>query len=894
MPHEIERKRARGFRPLLFFLTAAPPSGAGTRASPWRGGSLHPRVCVTAKDRDTHSSAQEHCGYEGSARVMQARGKGRLRTRERFKTSSQDGGTSRGPPTKRRRPAAPSAARPESSDSFASAARDTAAAIARKYDRKASQHNQRVIIPRNIRRVEGLTQAVRARVQSTCRDVPFLAFTRGVSARAPAHPSDRKTYSVHLHRPPFTEPEADVSLFIDPIRSTDGKGARLMRLPPATSYVTINRNMRVKDDRTLRPAAYLKTGAEQVRVDTTRSNGDPNSASTDEDPVPSGDERLDNVLVQACKAHGDSDGVFSALIPLLGFSASSLRRRHKRLSGGQAAARAAQKKMLSTTGLDRGAVSSEAEPAVSSASSGEPDPASTVGYEKMFCRRCFVYHCTAHGTAQPRRKTIKLYGQQTDQEGGASAASSLVDDTTPRKNPCGSNCFLHTPYWSLLAVALASGPRQFLSPLDSNGDNGPDDAFAPHANPARETMAYKAFSGSDQPQAAAEAALRRIGSRDRTNASRATWTKAEQSLFRKAFYVCGPNYCKISAMVGTRTCAQVFAHARQVLDQSPGGVLPIDPDLPSLGNGSASSDSKKQPRRRGSRMTIVRRSTGRLRRTRRNRLISINVARDLPRQHRPCHHPGEPCTKENCSCVQAEVFCEKFCACARGCANRFPGCTCRALRCATNACPCFAANRECDPDLCGQCTPGGAFRGPRGCCNMDIQSLKHKPLLLAPSAVHGWGAFSQGFVAKGELVSEYVGEVISQEEADRRGQLYDQHNRSYLFNLNEDFVVDAARKGCKIKFANHSDKPNTFPCVRLVRGDHRIGIYASRDIYPGEEIVFRYSHEHCGGIPEWYSRAESPSVATPGTVDGSTGVSAPAPAVAPSLLTPAPAPVRES
>lgn len=74
----------------------------------------------------------------------------------------------------------------------------------------------------------------------------------------------------------------------------------------------------------------------------------------------------------------------------------------------------------------------------------------------------------------------------------------------------------------------------------------------------------------------------------------------------------------------------------------------------------------------------------------------------------------------------------------------------------------------------------------------------HKHLLMAPSNIAGWGIFTKEKIKKHELISEYCGTVITQEEATSRSILYNKIKNSYLFNLNEEYVVDGRFSGNKV------------------------------------------------------------------------------------------------
>ena len=119
-------------------------------------------------------------------------------------------------------------------------------------------------------------------------------------------------------------------------------------------------------------------------------------------------------------------------------------------------------------------------------------------------------------------------------------------------------------------------------------------------------------------------------------------------------------------------------------------------------------------------------------------------------------------------------------------------------------------------------------------------SVPHEqPFEIRKSPIQGRGAFATRRIEKGERIIEYTGEIISVEESDRR---YDDESMSrhhtFLFSLDNGYVIDGAVGGNDSRFINHSCAPN---CEAVdVKG--RIWVEALRDIQPGEELAYDYAY----------------------------------------------------
>lgn len=130
----------------------------------------------------------------------------------------------------------------------------------------------------------------------------------------------------------------------------------------------------------------------------------------------------------------------------------------------------------------------------------------------------------------------------------------------------------------------------------------------------------------------------------------------------------------------------------------------------------------------------------------------------------------------------------------------------------------------------------------RTCKNRVVQAGIKVRLQLYRTEKMGWGVRAMQDIPQGSFICEYVGELISDAEADVR------EDDSYLFDLDnkdgEVYCIDARYYGNISRFINHLCDPNIIPVrVFMLHQDlrfPRIAFFSSRDIFTGQELGFDY------------------------------------------------------
>lgn len=139
------------------------------------------------------------------------------------------------------------------------------------------------------------------------------------------------------------------------------------------------------------------------------------------------------------------------------------------------------------------------------------------------------------------------------------------------------------------------------------------------------------------------------------------------------------------------------------------------------------------------------------------------------------------------------------------------------------------------------------------CYNRVIQLGSTSKLECFKTQAKGLGVRCKDRLLAGQFVCEYLGEIVSIDEAKSRFALYNPTLPNYVCILREHITtlsnqgiistcIDATKFGNIGRFINHSCAPNLLSVpVRINTDIPHLAFFAKRDIAANEEITFDYS-----------------------------------------------------
>ena len=97
----------------------------------------------------------------------------------------------------------------------------------------------------------------------------------------------------------------------------------------------------------------------------------------------------------------------------------------------------------------------------------------------------------------------------------------------------------------------------------------------------------------------------------------------------------------------------------------------------------------------------------------------------------------------------------------------------------------------------------------------------------------GLGFFTLKPIPKDKKIIEYIGLILTKEEADKKGG-------KYLMMLDKDNFIDGSPRSNAARYINHSCKPN----AKAFRTGVRVWIWSIKAIKAGEEITYDYGKKY--------------------------------------------------
>ncbi|KAK3526082.1 hypothetical protein QTP70_014657 [Hemibagrus guttatus] len=184
--------------------------------------------------------------------------------------------------------------------------------------------------------------------------------------------------------------------------------------------------------------------------------------------------------------------------------------------------------------------------------------------------------------------------------------------------------------------------------------------------------------------------------------------------------------------------------------------------------------------------------------------------------------------------------------------SEIPRCNCKA----GDENPCGVDSECINRMLMYECHPQVCAAGEK-CQNQCFTKREYTPVEIFRTLSRGWGLRSINDIRKGAFVSEYVGEVIDEEECRARIRHAQENDISnfYMLTLDKASAQNARNmtsrsifwpKGNQARFMNHCCQPNCETQKWTVNGDTRVGLFALIDIPAGVELTFNYNLECLG------------------------------------------------